>query len=128
MMPEMCWPEWMRRVGVWMIDTAFASYYAMTIKQKNKQGRLSDDPVVVNTRGGEHWYQRSEGYGRFAAFELRYDDLNEDEKAWRHPDFETAQSVADGFNRSLSARRRTVLFVFGIPLSLIPHLILRCLL
>lgn len=107
-----------------LLDLFAASYFVMTRRQDAK-GRESHDPVVVKTRGGKHYYQRLCG-PTAGLFDVTTADLDSTD-VWWYQNFEIAQGIADGFNRSLGARRRAVLVVLGIAVSLSSRWLFGCL-
>ena len=118
----------MKKFPLWiwefLLDLTAASYFVTTRRQVVK-GRESHDPVVVKTRGGKHYYQRLSG-PTVGLFDVPIADLDSTD-VWWYQNFEIAQSVADGFNRSLGARRRVVLVVLGIAVSLFSRWLFGCL-
>lgn len=118
--------ERLHRVWLWTLDLCSASHFAMTIVHEGKDGEDIRIPVVAKTRGGEPIFQRGEG-GRFGAFDLRYEDLDDENMVWRRATMKIAQLAADGYNRALSARRRTILLVIGIVSAMVARAFWGCL-
>ena len=122
-----------RRVWQATLDICAASYHVQTIVLADEEGNDIRKHVAVKTRGDQPFYQRSidsaVAQGKtIGAFELPYPALGAEATVWWQPSRKIAESVAASHQRSLAARRRTLLTIIGIAIALISRWWLGCLL
>ncbi len=114
----------------WAKDTIGASYYPTTQRRHDdrrgdadvkiihsKEGPLRDYHAVAKTRGGTTWLR---GEPKEPGAEPLWDVPLSDRESriWYTPSRYNAQQEANGFNRALSARRRTIVFLIGIGVTI----------
>ena len=113
----------------WLVDTVSASYFATSQRRlddgRGKEGdvitsagseKLRDYFVVAKTRGGTTWLRDTGGCCAEPSWTVPLSD--QETEVWFHPTMEIAEKGAEGYNRSLSARRRAIILAVGFGTTL----------
>ena len=99
--------ERLGRLWGWALDLVSASYHAET--RKSEAGK--DVWVVAKVRGGLPWYPDVETH----AFVRQDGDGGE---VWQMSKAQAAKWMAEGYQRSLAAQRRTIILFIGFGTTL----------